>query len=262
MATTTATIPGAEPWSATGEGERARVGVIVSHGFTGNPNSTRPLGEALHREGFTVEVPLLPGHGTTVKDMARTRYRDWRGEIERLVDELSARCDQVAIVGLSMGGTIALDLASSRDDIAGVAAINAQILGRDELIAKLSPILQHLAPIVPRELAGLPTDDIAKPGVTERGYAKVPAKAGNSMIRELARIRAQLLDLTQPLLVAYAPQDNSVPAKNSQAIIDLVGTADVTEVVLERSYHVATLDYDAGLIEESVIEFVARITGT
>lgn len=259
---TTATIEGAQAWSATGEGDRARVGVAVVHGFTGNPNSTRPVAERLHREGFTVEVPLLPGHGTSVKDMARTRYADWRAEAERVLDDLRGRCDEVVLVGLSMGGTIALDLAGSRpSDVAGVVTINAQILDPDQLLAKLAPVLQHVAPIVPRDLAGLPSDDIAKPGADERAYPSVSAKAAQSLIRELPRIRAQLVDVTMPLLVAYSPQDHSVPAKNSRAVTEFAASADLTELVLDRSYHVATLDYDAELLEDAIVAFVARVTG-
>lgn len=261
-ATRTATIPGAEAWSATGEAERARVGVICVHGFTGNPNSTRPVAERLNREGYSVEVPLLPGHGTTVKDMARTRYADWRGELEQLVDDLAGRCDQVVLVGLSMGGTLALDVGSARpDDVAGVVTINAQLLNPAQPLARIAPLMQHLAPIVPRDLAGLPSDDIAKPGGDERAYAQVPAKAAQSLIRELPRIRAQLRDLRAPLLVAYAPQDHTVPAANSAAILDLAGSDDATELVLERSYHVVTLDYDAELLEDAIVAFVERVTG-
>ena len=258
----TRAIEGAEAWSATGEGGRARVGIAVVHGFTGNPNSTRPLAERLHRDGYTVEVPLLPGHGTTVKDLTRTRYADWRGAAEAVLDDLRGRCDQVVLVGLSMGGTLCLDLAGARPgDVAGVVVINAQLLQPDQLLAKLAPLLQHVVPVVPRDLAGLPSDDIAKPGADERAYPSVSAKAAQSLIRELPRIRARLERADVPMLVAYAPQDHTVPAKNSRAIVELVRGADVTELVLERSYHVATLDYDAELLEDAVSAFVERVTG-
>lgn len=256
-----AMIPGAEAWSAHGEGDRADVGVAVIHGLTGNPNSTRPLGESLNRAGYTVEVPRLPGHGTDVKDMARTRYLDWRTEVERVADDLAARCEQVILVGLSAGGTLVLDVASRRpDDVDGVVTINAQVLQPDQPLAKVAPLLQYVLPPVPRDLAGLPTDDIARPGADEHAYAKVPAKPTQSLIRELPRIRAQLLDITQPVLVAYAPNDHSVPSKNSKAILELIGSGDVTELVCERSYHVITLDWDRELLESAVLDFVERVT--
>jgi carboxylesterase len=258
---TIAIMPGAEAWSAPGEGERATVGVVVTHGFTGNPLATRPLGEELHRAGYSVSVPRLPGHGTSVKDMARTRYPEWRAEVERALDEQLERCEQVVLVGHSMGGTITLDVASRRpDDVTSAVVINPQVLDPDQALAKVAPILQYVLPVVPRDLAGLPSDDIAKPGVDEGAYPKVPAKAAQSLIRELPRIRAQLLDLTCPLLVVVSPQDHTVDPKNARAVQEFVASPDITEVVCERSYHVPMLDWDADLVTTEVLAFVARTT--
>lgn len=254
-------IPGAEPWSAAGDGPTGRTGVVVLHGFTGNPNSTRPLGQRLAAEGYRVEVPCLPGHGTTVKDLGRTRYADWYDAAERVVEHVASTSDATVVVGLSMGGTLTLDLASRRRDLVDAAAvINPQILDPTQLLAKLAPLLQHVAPYVPRDLAGLPSDDIARPSADEHAYPKVSAKAAQSLIAELPRVRRQLPDLRQPLLVAYSPQDHSVPAGNALALRELIGAeGNVTELELPRSYHVATLDYDAPAIEEAVLTLLARV---
>lgn len=257
------TVPGAQPWSAPGSGARSRVGVVVTHGFTGNPIATRPLGQALAGAGYTVEVPCLPGHGTTVADLARTRYDDWYGALDRMVDHLAARCEQVVLIGHSMGGTLTLDLASRRPgDVAAAAVINAQVLDPTQLLAKLAPILQYVVRYVPRDLAGLPTDDIARPGVQEGSYAKVSARAAQSLIVQLPRIRAQLLDLVCPLLVVVSAQDHTVPPRNSAELLELVGSADVTRLVCRRSYHCPMLDYDADALTEAVLAFVATSTGS
>src|SRR6516225_2418344 len=95
-------LPGAEPYSATGDTR----GALVLHGFTGNPQSMRGLALALADAGFTVEMPLLPGHGTDVADMVPTRWKDWCRAAEDAYTELAARSDAVAIIGLSMGGTL------------------------------------------------------------------------------------------------------------------------------------------------------------
>ena len=229
------TMPGATPLSAPGDGERGRVGVIVVHGFTGNPLSTRPLGQRFAAEGWAVEVPCLPGHGTNFRDLARTRYRDWYGGVDHLVDHLASGCDQIVLVGHSMGGTICLDIASRRpDDITAVATINAPVLTPHQPLAKIAPIIQFLVPYQPRDLAGMPSDDIARPDVEEGAYGVIPSKAAYSLIREYPRIRSQLHALKQPLLVAWSPQDHSVAPESSQALPELVSSTDVEEVVLER----------------------------
>jgi len=256
-------IAGAQAWSAAGAGDRARVGVVICHGFTGNPLATRPLGERFATEGYTVEVPRLPGHGTTHQDLGRTRYEDWYGTLEATAADLRARCEQVVAIGHSMGGTLTLDLATRRPDLVDVAAvINPQVSDPIQPLAKLAPVLKHLVPFIQRDLAGLPSNDIARPDVEEGAYRHVSAKAAHSLTSQLRRLRGQLPDLEQPLLLAWSPDDHTVPADNAAELKQLVGTADVTEVVCDRSYHVPQLDYDRPKLEAALLDFVARTTGS
>jgi carboxylesterase len=253
-------LPGAEAWSMAGFGEHAKIRLLLVHGFTGSPVSMRPLGELLAARGFSVEIVRLPGHGTHYRDMQKTRYADWRAEVVRALDALSRDDEPVVLVGFSMGGTLVLDVASSgHSGIAGVVSINAQILERGGLIVKLAPFLEKIVPLAPASAAGLVENDIAKPGGDEKAYGWVPSAAGNSVVRELPRIREQVRSLNVPLLVAYSPQDHSVPPANSQAILELAGSTDKTELRLERSYHVAPLDFDLPLLEERIAEFSERV---
>jgi carboxylesterase len=253
-------MAGAEPWSQAGSGATGAIGLLLVHGFTGNPVSMRPLGERLAARGFTVQVLRLPGHGTHFRDMQRTRYADWRAEVERALAELAARCARVVLVGLSMGATLVLDVAAEAGSaVAGVVTINAWILDRQGVVVKLAPLLEKILPLAPARAAGLVENDIAKPGGDEKAYRWVPAAAGNSVVRELPRVRQHVAKLGCPLLVAYSPQDHSVPPENSKALLRLAGSADKTELVLERSFHVATLDYDLPLLDERIAEFAARV---
>ncbi len=256
-------LPGAEPWSDDGSGERARIGILLAHGFTGSPASLRPLSEMLAKRGFAVELVRLPGHGTHFRDMMRTRYADWSGEVEAGLARLSARSERVVALGLSMGGTLVLDVVSrAPSSVAGIVTINAPVLDREGILVKLAPFLEHVLPLVPASAAGLARNDIAKPGMNELAYSWVPAKAGNSLVREFPRIRAALPNLTAPALIAYSRNDHSVPPENSKAILRLLGGKDVTELALDRSYHVATLDYDLDLIEERVTAFADRVAAS
>lgn len=256
-------IEGAEPFSAPGEGARARVGAVVVHGFTGNPVSTRPLGEAIAKAGYAVEVIRLPGHGTHWKDMARCRYADWRAATEAALDDLKRRCDQVVLVGFSMGGTLVLDVGAARArDIAGIATINCAVLDREGLLAKVAPFLSVFIPAVPAASAGLVANDANKPGVDEKAYATVPTKAANSLVAALPRVRDGLRGLTVPVLGIYGEQDRSVPNANTKSLPDLIGEgADVTLLPLPNSRHVAPLDLDQATLEAAVVEFVGRVTG-
>jgi carboxylesterase len=97
-------LPDAEPFSTTGDGR----GALVLHGFTGNPQSMRGLALALADAGLTVELPLLPGHGTDVADMVPTRWADWSAAAEAAYLELASRCESVVVVGLSMGSSLSV----------------------------------------------------------------------------------------------------------------------------------------------------------
>jgi carboxylesterase len=231
------------------------------HGFTGSPASLRPLAELLARRGFTVELVRLPGHGTHFRDLMGTRYEDWRGEVTRGLTELHSRTERVIALGHSMGGTLVLDALLQNPALAIAAAtINAPVLDREGFLVKLAPYLEGILPLAPASAAGLTRNDIAKPGVSELAYDWVPTKAGNSLVREFPRVRAGLGHITCPMFVAYSRADHSVPPENSKAILRMLGSKDITELVLERSYHVATLDYDLELIEERFTAFADRVS--
>src|SRR3954447_11215780 len=114
-------LPGAEPWSADG----GPAGALCIHGFTGNPTSMRGVAEAFAAAGFSVELPRLPGHGTSVDDMLTTTWEDWTGEVEAGYQRLAARTDQVVVAGLSMGGALTIWTAIQHPEVAGIVCINA-----------------------------------------------------------------------------------------------------------------------------------------
>jgi carboxylesterase len=245
-------LPGAEAWSAQG----GDVGVLVLHGFTGNPVSMRPLAEALAAEGFAVELPRLPGHGTTWQDLQRTTWRDWAREAVAAYEQLRARTRAQVAVGLSMGGTMALHLAATRgDDLAGVAVVNPSLFSRDARL-RLLPVLKWVVPALP----GV-GNDIAKPGGDERPYDKMPLKALASFLEFRRLVRNDLASVTVPTLVFTSRQDHVVEPDNGEVVLTGVGAPDKRQVWLERSYHVATLDYDAELICTEIAAFVRRVSG-
>lgn len=244
-------LAGAESFSHTGSGE---VGVLLCHGFTGSPASLRPWAAHLAEAGFSVRLPLLPGHGTTWQDCNRTTWNDWYGCVRKEFSALADECDAVFVFGLSMGGTLALRLAEQLGDaVAGVVLVNPSVFTKKPA-AKLLPVLALVLPSV----AGL-GNDIAKPGTDELAYARTPVRALASLARLWKLTRADLPKVTQPLLLLSSVVDHVVEPENSDVIADEVGSDDLTRVRLHDSYHVATLDHDASVIFERSVEFVRAV---
>ncbi|MCW2714010.1 MAG: alpha/beta fold hydrolase [Frankiales bacterium] len=243
-------MPGAEPWTSDG----SPTGVLVLHGFTGNPSSMRPLAEAFAAAGFSVSLPRLPGHGTTVEDMLPTRWDDWSAAAEAAYAELAARCERVLVAGLSMGGTLTLWLATRHPEIAGLVLINPLADGEEPGIQGLVAALTDTAePLVP----GIGSD-IALEGSVESAYELTPVAPLLSLHGALADLRGRLASISCPVLLLSSPQDHVVAPASSDLVASSV-TGPVERVTLERSFHVATLDHDAGLIEHRAVEFAQRI---
>lgn len=252
-------LPSAAPLSVPARPELTggrRIGVLLSHGFTGSPGSMRGWGQALADRGYGVEVPRLPGHGTHWREMNTTTWEDWSGELEGIVVRMLAEHDAVVVGGLSMGGALALRLAADHDgEIAGVVVVNPA-LATKRWDVKLLPVLKHLVPAFP----GIGSD-IKKPGVIEEAYRHTPLKATHSMMRAWPRLARDLPKITAPLLYFRSSVDHVVDELSEPLILEGVSSTDVTMVRLEESYHVATVDNDAERIVEESAAFIARVTG-
>ncbi|MCX5382927.1 carboxylesterase [Streptomyces sp. NBC_00083] len=243
-------LPGAEPFRHEG----GEVGVLLCHGFTGSPQSLRPWAEYLAERGLTVSLPLLPGHGTRWQDMQLTGWQDWYAEVDRALRELTERCSQVFVFGLSMGGALALRLAARHGDtVRGLVLVNPgnKVHG---VAARALPVVRHFVP----STKGI-ASDIAKEGSEEIGYGRVPLHAAHSLRNFFKMVDGELPQVTQPLVVLHSPQDHVVPPVDSARILSRVSSTDVEEILLEQSYHVATLDHDAERIFEESYSFIGRL---
>lgn len=239
-------LPGAEPFSATGGPD----GALVLHGFTGSPASMRGVAEKLADAGLTVELPLLPGHGTAVADLLPSRWADWTAAAADAYQALAARCSRVTVVGLSMGGTLTCWLAERHPEIAGVVLVNPFV---EPPAAELRSAVQELLD-AGTEVAPSIGSDIAQPGVVELGYDGTPLPALLSLFDGVDHVAARLGDISCPVLLFSSRDDHVVPPSNGDFLAaSVAGPCD--RVWLERSYHVATMDYDRDEIEARTVAF-------
>jgi carboxylesterase len=245
-------LPGAEPWSVEG----GSAGALCLHGFTGNPTSMRGVAEAFAAAGFAVELPRLPGHGTTVEDMKGTSWPDWTTEVEAAYQRIASRCEAVVVAGLSMGGSLTLWTALRHPDVAGIVCINP--LTQPQPREVIDAIRASLAEGVD-EFPGIGSD-IAEPGVVETAYGSTPLAPLASLMDGVAAMQDRYGEITCPLLLLNSPQDHVVDPSNADFLAETYG-GPVERVTLERSYHVATLDYDKDLIFEHAVTFGRKVTG-
>jgi carboxylesterase len=244
-------MAGAEPESIDGGPD----GALVLHGFTGNCNSMRGIAHALADAGFTVELPLLPGHGTTVEDMNATKWSDWSAAAEEALEKLEARVDgKVVVVGLSMGGSLTGWLGTRHPEVAGLAFINAAVTLPPEMREGAQTLLDSGV----EYLDGIGSD-IADPYSRETAYEKTPVKPLLSFLDAEESTLPQLGNITCPSLIITSRQDHVVPPENSDVLAEAV-RGPVERIWLERSYHVATLDYDKADVERAVVQFARRVT--
>lgn len=242
-------IPGAEPYSSTG----GPTGVLVLHGFTGNPSSMRPLAEAFAAAGHTVELPRLPGHGTTVEDMMGTTWADWSAAAAAALGDLETRTERVVVAGLSMGGSLTCWLATRHPELAGIICVNPAVAPQAEMLEAVTAMVAAGETLID----GIGSD-VADPDVAESAYPQTPLPPLVSMFEVSEAIVADLGRITCPLLLFTSPQDHVVPPTDSDLLASAV-SGPVERVSCERSYHVATIDYDRDLIIERSLEFISRL---
>jgi carboxylesterase len=217
----------------------------------------RPLAEAFADAGFSVELPLLPGHGTRLEDLVPTRFEDWLAAAEQAYALLAARSDRMIVAGLSMGGTLCCELAVRHADLAGVVVVNPLVRPPAEsFVGMLTTALEQGL-----ELAPGVGSDIKRQGVTELAYDSVPIRAALSLFAACEALAPRLGEIRCPTLLLQSREDHVVPSGSGEALFESAG-GPIERVWLEDSYHVATLDNDQAEIEERAVAFALKATAS
>ena len=201
--------PGAEPRAVV----QGRTGVLILHGFTGSPWEVAPLSDALQARGYSIAMPVLAGHATTVNALNETTWHDWLKSAEDALAWLDARCDRVHHVGLSMGALLTLLLVARRP---------AERLGHVALLAPalyVPPWQRRVVTLLGRlgwpEVLGK-EEPLLSTGLKPPGYQALPLHAAQSFL--------QLIDLTVaqarpgPALVLHGSADITIPGAPACAI--------------------------------------------
>ena len=227
------------------------VGILLVHGFTGSPHSMRPVAQRFMELGYAVEMPVLTGHATRWQDLRDSTYQQWLDSAERGYRRLTDQGLQVVVIGMSMGGTVATHL-SARLPVAGTVLINPYMVDVNPMmrhagkVSKVLPVLKAIG------------SDIAVPGVSEGAYSLVPTAAVHQLHLLGAETRALIPLLKSPVLYLRSLGDHTVLDSSHRYFLEHC-SVPVEFRWLTRSYHVATLDYDAEYLLSAIQAFVASL---
>jgi carboxylesterase len=239
-------IDGAESFFFKGN----EIGVLITHGFNGTPQSIKSLGEKFTGLGYTIHAPRLKGHGTHYKDLEKTTWNEWFSDLEKGYRFLKEqKCSSIFIIGQSMGGTLSLWLANKYPEIKGVILINAalSIPSYDYLIGKINPsFVDETEP------------DIKLEGVHEIAYKKLPIFAIHQLQTLIKATPDILVSIKNPILCFKSIDDHVVPHKNTDYILKHVQSDQKEVYPLKNSYHVASMDHEKDTIVDETHHFIEK----
>ena len=242
-------------WAAQGSGENSTIGVVLVHGFTSTPSVMRPWAEFLNSHGFSVRVPLLPGHGTSLEDLEGISWMQWPEEIEGHLKDLLNDCEKVFLCGFSMGGAASIHVAERyQSHLAGLILVNPMIHRKGAWPTAVKYASRFIKSF------GTAGSDIKRDDVVQWKYDRTPLKAAHQLLLLLENVRPLLPKIKAPLLLIRSKTDHTLPASNSDLILEKIGSPVRQEVILHNSYHVAPLDHDQEQIFIESLKFIREFS--
>ena len=244
----------------------AHPGCLLVHGFTGTPQEMRFLGDCLHRRGYTVNGVRLAGHCTSIDDFERTTWGDWYQSARSGAEELQQDTPQVVAVGQSMGALLALKLAVEYPHaIAGVALLSPALVLSNRWVHRIGPALPLLLPLVRWRGRHLRRGerDVADPQARTESpsYRHVPLQALHQLLVLQKHVRSILPQVRQPVLIIHSRQDHTCPPSNV-AILERGLGGPARSLLLEKSFHVISIDVDKERVAAEVTAFVDSVAGS
>jgi carboxylesterase len=252
-------IPTAEPFFFPGKGTNAKIGCLVTHGFTGTPKEMRWLGEYLNRQGYTVCGIRLAGHATKPADMIRSRWQDWLLSVEDGFNLLRSCTDQVFLLGLSMGGVLSL-IAASRFAVRGVVAMSTPYKLPEHLLLHLTRPISWFISSMPKGKQEPGSGWFDKDAFIQHvSYPENPVRSAGELYQLLAVMRESLPEVKVPVLMIHSRNDDYVFRESMEKIHGTLGSTDKSMLWVEGGGHVITEEPTREAVFKAAADFIARV---
>lgn len=233
--------------------DKKPLGALILHGFTGSLDTVRPLIAPVEALGLPWRMPALRGHGTRYEDLAGVKYRDWVTDAEAALDDLLTECDRVVVVGLSMGGLVALTLGIERATaIAGLVLLAPALRFADPL-TMLTPLLKLLFPYWD---APSSFQDKQLEAARSTNYKKFPTATFSQLLDFASEVERKLPLVRVPVVAFFTRRDQTVHRIVPKLLKDRVG-GSYREVMFEQTGHEMLQDSEAEAVAKAVGEAIA-----
>lgn len=250
-------VTGAEPIDLPGEGSRA---VLLLHGFGDTPQSLGYLATYLNVQGWTVRAPLLPGHGRTLGEFAASRAEDWIAFARAELESVRSQYETVALVGLSMGGSLATILAAELPDLPALALL-APYLGMPPHVRRVAKAHRAVGVLFPYLYSG-GERSIRDPAevALNLGYRFTTPRLLFELAGIVERARAAAPRVVAPTLVVQSRQDPRIPPEAAERAFALFTARERRLVWTEGNGHVISVDYGRQVVFAAVADWLASHT--
>jgi carboxylesterase len=249
-------VLGAEGIELRSEGKAA---LLLLHGFGDTPQTLRELAHALHAEGYAVSVPLLPGHGRTLRGFVSTNAVQWLAEADAALARLRRDHAIVGVVGLSMGGALATIVASANQDVRCVMLI-APYLSVPPTVRRFARwrwLVNHILPYFPGMGQRSIHDERAR--AQSLAYGALNANVLSELVSVVDRADAALPSLRVPVLMLQSREDNRIPEAAAERAFQRIGSRDKQLEWLTGCGHVLTVDYQRERVTQEAIRWLNRV---
>ena len=224
-----------------------QVGVLLIHGFTATTAEVRLMAEKLHASGLTTAAPLLPGHGTHPDDLNRATWPMWLQKVKETYEGLLKICDDVFVLGTSMGALLSLELAAQHPEIAGLLLFSPALKVEGLWLAQL------LAPFK-KYLGKQPKGE----NLAWKGYNVYPLKAAGQLYKLQKHVKGILPKIEQPILIFTGDKDNQVLNEAIAPLVNQVKSLEKEHHPMQNSGHFVMLEGDLDEASELTLGFIAK----
>ena len=234
-----------------------RTGILLVHSYLATPLEVMDLARYLHKKGYWVYAPRLPGHGTCAADLAGCSYQDWVNEVDAGYALLSNTCRRVIVGGVSVGGNLALHLASRVPEVAGVFAICPPMQLRD-YSSKFMPASDTWNKMVQKIKGEHPGEQFLEFAAESPhiNYDRNPVQGIKEVGNLLDELEKRLATVAMPSLVIHADHDPVVSRKGSRKLFDRLASSQKEYLLMSSERHVIVQGFGAEKVFQRVSLFI------